>query len=45
MLVDLKNSMNMSNEYRSKQLYDPINYQVDLRGDKEELSEIPLRFM
>ena len=45
MLADLKNSMNMSNEYRSKQLYDPINYQVDLRGDKEELSEIPLRFM
>ena len=45
MLVDLKNSMNMSNEFRSKQLYDPINYQVDLRGDKEELSEIPLRFM
>ena len=45
MLMDLKNSMNMSNEYQLKQLNDPINYQVSLRGDKEELSEIPLRFM
>ena len=45
MLSDLKNAMNMSNEFRAKQLNDPINYKVDLRGDKEELSEIPLRFV
>ena len=43
--MDLKNSMNMSNEYRLKLLNDPINYQVSLREDQEELSEIPLRFM
>ena len=45
MLTDLKNSMNMSNEYRLKQLNDPINYQVSLRGDQEEISEIPMRYM
>ena len=45
MLSDLKNAMNMSNEFRAKQLNDPINYKVDLRGDKEELSELPLRFV
>ena len=43
--MELKNSMNMSNEYRLKLLNDPINYQVSLREDQEELSEIPLRFM
>ena len=45
MMMDLKNSMNMSNEYRLNQLNDPINYQVSLRGDQEELTEIPIRFM
>ena len=35
----------MSNEYRLKQLNDPINYQVSLRGDQEEISETPLRYM
>ena len=44
-MMDLKDFMNMSNEYRLKQLNDPINYQVSIRGDQEELSEIPLRFM
>ena len=43
--MDLKNSMNMSNEYQLKQLNDPINYQVSLRGDQEEISEIPMRYM
>ena len=45
MLMDLKNSMNMSNEYQLNQLNDPINYQISLRGDQEELSEIPLRYL
>ena len=44
MMTDLKNSMNMSNEYRLRNLNDPINYQVSLRGDKEEISEIPIRY-
>ena len=43
--MDLKNSLNLSNEYRLKQLNDPINYQVSLRGDQEEISETPLRYM
>ena len=35
----------MSNEYQLKNLNDPINYQVSLREDNEEISEIPLRYM
>ena len=35
----------IANEYRLKQLNDPINYQVSIRGDQEEISEVPLRFM
>ena len=45
MIMDLKDSMNMSNEYRLKHLNDPINYQVSIRGGQEELLEVPLRFM
>ena len=45
MIMDLKDSMNMSNEYRLKHLNDPINYQVSIREGQEELLELPLRFM
>ena len=41
----LKNSLNLSNEFRLKDLNDPINYQVSLREKPKELSEIPLRYM
>ena len=44
-MLALKNSMNMSNEYRLKQLNDPINYEVSLRGDESEISEVPSRYL
>jgi len=44
-MLALKNSMNMSNEYRLKNLNDPINYEVNLRGDQTKISEVPLRYM
>ena len=44
-MLALKNSKNMSNEYRLKKLNDPINYEVSLRGDQSEISEVPLRYM
>ena len=40
----LKNSLNLSNEFRLKELNDPINYKVSLRDSVPELSEIPSRF-
>ena len=44
-MLALKNSMNMSNEYRLKQLNDPINYEVSLRGDQSEISGVPSRYL
>ena len=35
----------MSNEYRLKQLNDPINYEVSLRGDQSEISGVPSRYL
>ena len=40
----LKNSLNLSNEFRLKELNDPINYQISLRDSIPESSEIPLRY-
>ena len=40
----LKNSLNLSNEFRLKDLNDPINYQVSLRDSVPEISEVPLRY-
>ena len=40
----LKNSLNLSNEFRLKELNDPINYQVSLRDSVPEISEVPTRF-
>ena len=40
----LKNSLNLSNEFRLKELNDPINYKVSLRDSVPELSEVPSRF-
>ena len=40
----LKNSLNLSNEFRLKDLNDPINYQVSLRESVPENPEIPLRY-
>ena len=40
----LKNSLNLSNESRLKELNDPINYQVSLRDSVPEISEVPTRF-
>ena len=36
--------MNLSNEFRLKDLNDPINYQVSLRESVPEVSEVPLRY-
>ena len=41
----LKNSLNLSNEFRLKELNDPINYQVSLRESTPEIKEIPMRYM
>ena len=41
----LKNSLNLSNEFRLKELNDPINYQVSLRDSIPESSEVPLRYV
>ena len=40
----LKNSLNLSNEFRLKDLNDPINYQVSLRESVPEISEVPMRY-
>jgi hypothetical protein len=45
MQQSLKNSLNLSNEFRLKELNDPINYEVILRESVPELSEVPLRFV
>ena len=45
MQQSLKNSLNLSNEFRLKELNDPINYEVSLRESVPELSEVPLRFV
>ena len=33
------------NDYRLKELNDPINYEVSLRESVPELSEVPIRFV
>ena len=40
----LKNSLNLSNEFRLKELNDPINYQVSFRDSVPEDPEVPLRY-
>ena len=42
----LKNSQNLSSEFRTRELNDPVNYKVELIQNKnEEISETPLRYI
>ena len=45
-MATLNNSLNLSSVFRSRDLNDPVNYEIELiQNKKEKTSEIPLRYL